>query len=139
MKVTGFDGKVRSWAVHNFKARGNTSGLHANVRKLLKKLFPYDTICEELTLPGSNKNEKNGLLFADFFVPTKKMIVEAHGEQHYKYNSHFFKTKQEFFEAKTRDSNKKEWCEMNDIVYVELSHKDSESDWEAEIVRRLTT
>lgn len=138
MIVIGFDGKQRNWPVHSFTSKANASNLHLQVRALLKDLFPYDTICEELTLPGSNKGSNN-VLYGDFFIPRRKLLVEAHGEQHYKYNPHFFNSHKEFELARLRDKIKQEWCELNGILYVELSYKETEDEWRAKIIRSITT
>lgn len=138
MKVIGFDGKHRNWALHSFTGKKNASALHVQVRKLLKELFPYDRIAEELTLPGSDK-AKNGTLYADFFVPSQNLIVEAHGIQHYEFNSHFFKDEKEFQAAQRRDRIKEDWCELNDLLFVELAYKETEDEWRQKIISRITT
>lgn len=139
MKVVGFDGVQRTWPIHNYKSKSNASSLHKAVRKFLKTMFPFDKISEELALLGSNKTSKNGLLYGDFFVPSQLLLVEAHGEQHYTFNSHFYKTQKEFNDALARDKIKKEWCEINNFIYVDLSHKETEDEWRAKIISAITT
>ena len=46
------------------------------------------------------------LLRYDFFLYEKNIIIEFNGEQHYKFNSHFFKTRQEFLVQQERDRRK---------------------------------
>lgn len=122
-KVIGLDGKTYNWNLSKFITNNhNTSSLHLKARELLLKMFPLDTILEEVILPGTT-------LIADFYIHRIKMIVEVHGEQHYKYNSFFFKDKTAFRHAITRDRNKKHWCDINNIRYVELPYNKIE-EWE---------
>jgi len=116
MKITvqGLDGRSHSWnlAAYANKPRAG-SKLHEEARVILSELFPFDSILEEVQLPGTS-------LFADFYIHRPRLLVEVQGEQHYKFNSHFFKTQSAFREAQMRDRNKKEWCELNSIQLVEL-------------------
>ncbi len=104
------------------------SGLHLSARVLIKKRFPFSSIYEEVTLPGLG-------LVADFFIPDIKVMVEVHGEQHYKFVKRFHKSQAGFIASKKRDRLKQEWCEINDVVYVELPF-DQKSEW-AKILREL--
>ena len=89
----GFDGVERHWKLNKCTVLGDDtrprSNLHLTARKLLKELFPYDTILEEVPLPGSNKPSRPSKLFADFFVPAYNLIVEVHGRQHFEFVSFF--------------------------------------------------
>jgi hypothetical protein len=91
---------------------------------------------EEVTLPGSNRFTNKKELTADFFLPNRSLVVEAHGEQHYLYNSFFFKNKFEFAKAQRRDSDKKEWCKMNSVALIELKYSDSIDAWRQQIESR---
>jgi very-short-patch-repair endonuclease len=103
----------------------------------LKELFPYDTIYEEVTLPGSNKPSRPSKLFADFFVPAYKLIVEVHGRQHFEYVSFFHKTKAEFLKSKSRDRDKKRWCEINSLNFVSLKFSENLDEWKQRILEEL--
>jgi hypothetical protein len=137
MLITGFNGKQ-----HNWKPRGadfsdsSRSNLHLKIRDLLREIYPFDVIMEEVTLPGSNRFANKKELTADFFLPNRSMIIEAHGEQHYLYNSFFFKNKFEFAKAQRRDLDKKAWCESNNIQIIELKYSDSIDFWRQQIVSR---
>ena len=74
-------------------------------------------------------------LIADFFIPDIKVMVEIHGAQHYSFIKHFHKTKAGFIRSQKRDRLKKEWCELNDIIYVELPF-DKKDEW-ATILRGI--
>jgi hypothetical protein len=104
----------------------NKSELHLSARELLHTIFPFDKICEEVSLPVSRKQT----LYADFFVPSRKLMVETHGQQHFDHNTFFHKSKKEFQLAKARDANKAEWCRINNIRLVILAY-DDEDNWES--------
>jgi hypothetical protein len=135
MIVVGFDGKLHKFNYLKNKSRKHRSGkssLHISARELLVEIFPNQRFYEEVTLPGSKKNGK-GLLYADFFLPNKMIIVEVHGKQHYEYTSLFHKSKLDFLKYKNRDKIKKEWCDLNNIMYIELKYNEREL-WKSQIL-----
>jgi len=129
MKVFGLDGRTHIINLEKNRTRGIVSNYHEKARELLKETFPMIRIVEEMPIPGAGNNG----LFADFFIPGLKMVVEVHGEQHYKYIKHFHGDINGFKASKKRDSLKKEWCKMNNIEYVELSYKDDINEWKRKI------
>lgn len=137
MKVTGLDGREYSWNISKYKAREKCSKLHARARQVLTAEFPYDTIYEELPLPGSRTERQTRILCADFFIPQRRLMVEVQGEQHYKFNSHFFDNKIEFFRAQARDRIKSDWCETNEIDLVQLPFNEDDEQWLQRIRDRL--
>ncbi len=68
-------------------------------------------------------------LFLDFYIPQMKTAVEVHGEQHFKYNSHFYSSKDAFIKSKQRDRMKQEWCEKNGITLLELNYDETKEEW----------
>ena len=138
MKVTGFDGREHALTFKRFRGnsgRDNKSSHHIRARELLSELFPYQRIYEEVTLPGS-KTISTGLLYADFLIPNKYIIVEVHGKQHYEYCSHFHKTKADFMKSRKRDKKKIEWCEFNDFTIIVLPYN-KEDQWKNLIIGSL--
>lgn len=129
MKFIDFNGRSH---IFNFskicRESPNPSGLHLSAREAIKKQFPHSSIYEEVTLLGTG-------LVADFFIPDLKVMIEIHGQQHYKFVKHFHKTQAGFTASQKRDRLKQEWCEINDVVYVELPF-DSKDKW-AKILRGL--
>lgn len=98
----------------------NISELHKKARALLKECLPYSKIYEEVTLLGCRG--PGGDLRADFLIPEHPIIVEVHGEQHYKFSKFYHKTKEEFDLYLQKDKIKKEWAELNSIIYIELPY-----------------
>lgn len=124
MKVVGLDGKYYSLNFGKYATqRGVGSQYHETAKQLLVEMFPCNIIYEEVVLPGTNS------LRADLFIPTQNMVVEVHGEQHYKDSTYFFPSYQDYIHAKRRDNDKKEWCLLNKIRYVELPYKESIDEW----------
>lgn len=132
MKVTGLNGRKYTWNIGGREPRLNdTKGRsrpHLQMRLLLRKLFPFDVRMEEVPLPGS------GGLKADFVILSEKLMVEVHGRQHYEFVQHFHITPEGFREAQQRDANKRKWCDVNGIRYVECPDNESVEQWK----RRIT-
>lgn len=135
MIVTGLDNKEYDWKPKSSDCLENKSALHNRVRDVLREIFPYDIIMEEVELIGSRTSKKRELT-ADFYIPNRSLIIEAHGEQHYAYNSFFYKNKYEFLKAQTRDRDKELWCAQNNIRYISLSYKDKPEIWRNQIEHR---
>lgn len=66
----------------------------------------------------------NGLPF-DFYLPDFNMVIEFHGEQHYRQISFFHKDEKDFREQRHRDWLKRKFCYDSDIMYYVISHKDN--------------
>jgi hypothetical protein len=103
----------------------NKSGLHLAARELLSDIFPFDKVYEEVAIPVNFKQT----LFADFFIFTRRLMVEINGKQHYEHTTFFHKTKKEFMLAQARDANKIEWCRINNIRLAILAYNNKD-DWE---------
>lgn len=132
MKFFGLDKREYNINFENYrnKTRGIVSSGHERARNLLHEIYPNYDILEEVAIPGTGGRK----IFADFFIPRPRIVVEVHGEQHYKYIHHFHKTLQNFRDSKKRDALKQKWCYMNNIEYIELSDKDSDEEWRRKIV-----
>ncbi len=136
MKVQGLDGKNYSWNLTGYGIkRGNCSSYHKRARELLADEFPTLSILEEVALPGF----KNAL-FADFYLPLKKLLVEVQGEQHYKYidrlHADAVGSKKNFLLGQKRDREKRQWCELNNITLVELTYEETDDEWRSKIRNR---
>lgn len=58
---------------------------------------------------------------ADFFIPSKKLIIEYNGAQHYKSVKQFGGAKK-FHQQKQRDNNVRDYCKKNNIKLLEISY-----------------
>jgi hypothetical protein len=137
MIIIGLNGKEYNWKPKSADTIDeHKSKLHLKIKKLLKEIYPFDIILEEVTLPGSSNLLKKKDLIADFYIPNRCLIVEAHGEQHYEYNSFFFKNKFQFLKAQKRDNDKIQWCNLNNIKIIALNFADSIETWRQQIEYR---
>ena len=121
MKAIGFDG--RTYIINpkkHSRENENPSGLHKKARELLKKCFPYSTIYEEVSLIGCKGISGN--LVADFLLCDIPLIAEVHGRQHYEFTKYFHKNEEEFKASLQKDILKREWAELNSIVFIELPY-----------------
>ena len=136
MKTRGLDGQVHNWKLHGYVVRASESRprskLHLKARTILKDIFPTVQILEEVAAPIT-RTEK---LFFDFYINTVKLVVEVHGQQHYKFNTLFHSSAQDFANQRKRDRRKAEWCEYNNITYIELPYNEDEDQWRFRINQR---
>lgn len=127
MKVYDTSGKLHNWTPKS-NPRFRPSSYHESALALVRQLYSVDQILEEVYLPGEN-------MYLDIFLPSRKLAVEIQGEQHYKFNNHFYKHEDDFRKAQMRDKRKAEWCNINGIDLVTLDYN-NESEWERLIISR---
>ncbi|MDX1472364.1 MAG: hypothetical protein R3213_12765 [Flavobacteriaceae bacterium] len=101
--------------------RPNRSELHLAVRNFLHNAFPADVVMEEVAIPGN--------LWLDFYLPDRKIAVEAHGRQHFEFVQHFHGNRMGFALSKHRDRVKSEWCADNQITLIEIRYDEPEENW----------
>jgi hypothetical protein len=132
MNVITLDGDTKKWSLIGTisKNQKNKSALHIKTRQLLIELFPTLQMLEEVPIPV----RKSEVLYLDFYLPLKKYCIEVHGEQHYKLVGFYHQNLMGFLKSKKRDSDKKEWCELNDIKYIELPYDEDENQWKERII-----
>lgn len=130
MKVIGLDSREYKWNPKS--GGGKRSKLHQKAKGLLDSCYPYDRILEEVSLPGT-KTIRNKNLRADFYIPNRNLVVEVHGEQHFRFNAFHFKDKLSFFKAQARDRNKADWCKLNEIRLVQLNYNEDIDEWRNKI------
>lgn len=134
MKILGLDGNTYKWNPSSSEAAGGQrSSLHLKAHELLSEMFTHDRILEEISLVGTKTEQRRGALRVDLFIPNRNLVVEVHGEQHYKFNAFFFKNKLSFYRAKARDGDKKEWCRLNSITLVEFNYNEDIDEWRRKI------
>lgn len=137
MKVKGINGKEYIWNLTGYNVfdddKRKRSKYHVRARNLLKEIFNSYRILEEVKLPGSTELHRKSVLYLDFYIPSIKLAVEVHGEQHYDYSPFFHKSKADFLKSKARDEDKIAWCELNDINIIVLKYSESEHEWRQRI------
>jgi len=130
VKILGLDGKVKKLSLHGSRVSSNDARIrstyHLAARQLIKELFS-DFVGEEVFIPGEG-------FYFDFFLPTRRMVVEVHGEQHYKFTPFFHKTKLDFVKQKKTDKLKGEFCRLNGFTYIELPYTETIEQWTARLL-----
>lgn len=130
MIVQGLDGREYKWNYAKYykrKYRNKKSSYHIMAYNLLREVYSGYSIYEEVTLPGSKTRLDKSVLYADFFIPQCRVLVEVHGEQHYTFSSFFHQNQYEFLIAKKRDRDKIEWCSINDLTLFILPYNEKEN------------
>lgn len=131
-QVKGLNGRIYNWNLSSYsEPNTNRSKLACKGLDVLKKIFPFDIILEEVFLPGCG-------LFADFYIHSRRLMIEVDGRQHHAHTSFFYKTKLDFFLAKKRDRLKEEWCSLNQIKIIRLYDDESAVEWERKIIQGTT-
>jgi len=136
VKTRDLNDEIYNWKLQGYVTKANDtrprSKLHLMARDLLMELFPTVQILEEVPVQLT-RFEKG---FFDFYINTLKLVIEVHGQQHYKFNALFHTSAQDFAQQRKRDARKKEWCEYNNITYVELPFKEKVDEWKSRILQR---
>lgn len=131
MKVLGLDGcGYRLKNGDRLSDRPRSRG-HRQARQLLQELFPFDSIWEEVFLPGCLS-----ALYLDFLLPSRLLAVEVQGPQHQEYVEHFHKDEAGFRKSQLRDRNKMQFCQENRITLVQLE-SDDECRWRRKIIQAI--
>lgn len=137
MKVIGINGREYVWNLIGYDVfnddKRKRSKFHVRARNLLKELFNSYRILEEVKLPGSTELHRKSVLYLDFYIPSIKLAIEVHGQQHYEFCTFFHKNKADFLKAQARDEDKMRWCEINDIRLITLKYSESDDEWKQRI------
>lgn len=119
IKVRDLDGNLFNWNINGcYPTEAAKSSYHLSARKLIKEIYPTMQILEEVPVPI----RRNSTVYLDFYIPLINKCIEVHGEQHYKFVAHFHGNMMGFAKAKKLDADKKLWCEINSIHFVELPY-----------------
>jgi hypothetical protein len=132
MQIKTLDGQLQNWQLTGHYSHAkleNKSEFHLRARELLKKTFPTLQIIEEIPVPI----KRSETYYLDFYIPMLKVAVEVHGEQHYKFVSFYHHNQLGFIKSQKRDREKEEWCNINNIRYIELPYNETEDQWLAKI------
>ena len=120
MKFKTINGREKYKNIQSRKIDWNKpsrSKMQTEVKKFLEKYWKYDLVFEEMPVVGS----KNTL---DIVNISRRIAIEVHGEQHVKFNSFFHRNRNDFRTQIERDVYKEKWCEINNIIYIDIYKKD---------------
>lgn len=127
MLIKDLDGNSHNWILRGNIAynSANKSDLHLRARQLIHQQYPTLQILEEVSIPL----KKGVTLYMDFYLPLKKICIEVHGEQHYRFIPFYHTNMISFARAKKRDIEKKEWCELNGIELIVFPFDSTDEEW----------
>lgn len=132
MLVKDLDNQTHNWLLTGNMSKGkidNRSSLHLTARKLISGYFPTLQVLEEVPITL----RRNEILYLDFYIPLKKICIEVHGEQHYKFVPFYHSNILNFLKSQKRDREKQEWCELNSIQYIVFKFDENEDTWNERI------
>lgn len=86
-------------------------------KSFLKDYWRGDYCLEEMPLVGTR-------MTFDFYNASKRIAIETSGKQHLEFVKHFHGNRLQFAEQIKRDLMKVEFCELNNIILVEIYPKD---------------
>ena len=89
------------------------SKLQFSVKQFLKPFWSRCVCYEEMPLAGTK-------LSLDIVNLTKGIAVEVHGDQHKDYVKYFHGNREGFVRQIERDVRTGEWCQMNNLLLVEI-------------------
>ena len=135
MKIQDLDGNIHKSKIEGSIVRSNDqrprSQLHLTARSLIKEIYPTLQICEEV----SAQIKRDRKVFLDFYINTIKTVVEVHGQQHYKFNSLYHTSAQDFLNQKKRDQDLQDWCILNNLNYIELPFNEDKDKWHQRFIK----
>jgi len=109
------------------KKKKGGSLLHKIAYQILRELYPFDQIFQEVFLPKVK-------LYIDILLETRKLIIEINGPQHYEFIEHFHQNKLNFVKAQARDRKKKQISEDNGFKVISLKYNEQDQ-WKQQIMQ----
>jgi hypothetical protein len=104
---------VEQWTKEYDKGDYHCSKGHFLTGKILRHLFPYQKLEEEVPV---------GRLWIDWLMPHMNIACEVHGQQHLEFNPHFHNTMADFVKGQENDWQKSEMLESQDISLFVIYH-----------------
>lgn len=120
----------REYSLKLKKNKKQLSKLQQEAVSLIKEKYPLYNIYTEVQIPGTK-------MYIDIFIPGLRLVVEVHGEQHYKYTRYFHGDEIGKYRSDNRDLAKQSWCEENNLKYAELPFNEI-SEWPTLLTKALT-
>lgn len=88
-----------------------------SLTKIIEKFYgPKEVVTGYHPLWAVSK--KGALLEFDIYIPSKNLLVEYNGEQHYKFTACFHGTKTRFLEQQVRDRKKQKLAKKNNYKLI---------------------
>lgn len=100
---------------------GRGSIQQRDVYKLVKEAYPNFEVVYEYPIGALSQR-------IDIFIPSLALAFEIHGEQHYKYNSFFFKDTVDWNVSKNLDKRKMKYLNDQGVKVIEIPYNLSFKD-----------
>lgn len=110
----------------NTTYRKNSSKIHKKIGDILKEssLFSNYKIYQEYHVSKINSEYKSNREKFDWVILDLKLIIEAHGKQHYEFNNHFYKDMSEFIAQQERDELKRQAAIDAGFTYIVIKYNE---------------
>ena len=89
------------------------SNIQFAAKQFLKGYWKSHVVFEEFPVAGTR-------LKFDFYNANKNIVIEINGQQHVKFVPFFHKRRSNFVSQIRRDQQKIDFCELNDIKFIEI-------------------
>ena len=117
MKFYTLSGTVQNVNVSDYLINWNKNSLsifQKDVKTFLKRYWKNQIILEEMPVPGSRMR-------VDFVNLTLRIAIEVNGAQHVSFNKHMHGgDSDKYREQIARDLKKMQWCQKNNLKFVEI-------------------
>jgi len=114
-------GKSLTLFVINIALIGKTTpflSFSGRPEQFLKPYWQHHVVFEEMPLAGTR-------LRLDFLNITRNIAIECQGGQHNDFNHYYNEgSRDKFLKQIQRDITKRQWCEKNDLLLVEIFEED---------------
>jgi hypothetical protein len=132
MLIRDLNGIEHNWNLTGYISKGrllNKSSLHLKAREIIIETFPTLQVLEEVPAPI----RKSETLYLDFYLPLKRLCIEVHGEQHFKFIPFYHNNMLSFLKSQKRDRDKTEWCAINNINQIIFGFDEDSETWKNKI------
>jgi len=117
MRLFDVRGNPRSKNVERFRIdwdKPSRSNIQFHVKQFLKPYWAGHVLYEEFPVYGTK-------LKVDIINFTRRIAIEVHGDQHFKFNKHFHNgSRTNWLNSIKRDDQKLVWLEKNNIQVIEI-------------------
>lgn len=115
-EITNTGKDIKDTTVKNSKNHNIIKDIHLSC-------FPSHRINQNIYLSLDMNGRQKKCEF-DIYDKTFNLLIEIHGNQHYKFTPFFHKDKSDFIMQQVRDEEKKKWAIVNGYIYLAIAEKD---------------
>ena len=117
MKWKDLQGRIKSKSMLKYTInwdKESKSAMQKTVKDFLRPYWESSVCFEEMPCVGTR-------LSLDIVNASRKVAVEVQGQQHEKHIPYFHgESKLAYVDQIVRDADKAQWCEVNDLILVEI-------------------